>query len=104
MRGERNRIDQHHVCGRARVDTRRFATRHLASRWDRQQPRPSSRCAPTTGPMQEMFDFTYMQGTEPGEWRFTPDFPLPLAFGPHWGTVTPFVLKRGSQFRPRHPV
>jgi len=55
------------------------------------------------GSDQNMFDFTYIQGTAPGEWRFTPDFPLPLAFGPNWGTVTPFVLKRGSQFRPRPP-
>ena len=23
-----------------------------------------------------------------------------MAFGPHWGTVTPFVLNRSSQFRP----
>ena len=55
------------------------------------------------GSNQEMFDFTYVPGTEPGEWRFTPDFPLPLAFGPKWGDVTPFVLQRSSQFRPRPP-
>ena len=55
------------------------------------------------GSNQEMADFTYVQGTEPGEWRFTPDFPLPLAFGPKWGEVTPFVLQRSSQFRPRPP-
>jgi hypothetical protein len=47
-------------------------------------------------------DFDYPQGTEPGEWRFTADGP-PLAFGPNWGKVTPFVLKRGSQFRPQAP-
>lgn len=47
-------------------------------------------------------DFDYPQGTEPGEWRFTADGP-PLAFAPYWGQVTPFVLKRGSQFRPRKP-
>ena len=50
-----------------------------------------------------MVDFDFPQGTEPGEWRFTPDFPVQLAFGPHWGKVTPFVLKRGDQFRPRPP-
>jgi hypothetical protein len=55
------------------------------------------------GSNQNMFVFDYKEGTEPGEWRFTPDFPLPLAFGPNWGSVTPFVLKRGSQFRPRPP-
>ena len=55
------------------------------------------------GAAQNMFDFNFPQGTEPGEWRFTPDFPLPLAFGPQWGTVTPFVLHRSSQFRPPPP-
>ena len=48
-------------------------------------------------------DFNYPQGTEPGEWRFTPDFPGQLAFAPNWGNVTPFVLNRGSQFRPPAP-
>jgi hypothetical protein len=47
-------------------------------------------------------DFNYPQGTEPGEWRFTPDSP-PLAFAPYWGSVTPFVLKRSSQFRSQAP-
>ena len=47
-------------------------------------------------------DFAYPQGTEPGEWRFTADGP-PLAFAPSWGQVTPFVLKRGAQFRPQRP-
>jgi hypothetical protein len=47
-------------------------------------------------------DFAYPQGTEPGEWRFTPDAP-PLAFAPDWGNVTPFVLRRSSQFRPSAP-
>ena len=55
------------------------------------------------GADRNMFDFAYTEGTEPGEWRFTPDFPLPLAFGPEWGTVTPFVLRRSSQFRPPPP-
>ena len=55
------------------------------------------------GADQNMFDFAYPQGTEPGEWRFTPDFPAPLAFGPLWGTVTPFVLHHSSQFRPPPP-
>jgi hypothetical protein len=49
-----------------------------------------------------LVDFDYPQGTEPGEWRFTPDSP-PLAFAPSWGRVTPFVLKRSSQFRPQGP-
>ena len=50
----------------------------------------------------EWLDFDYPQGTEPGEWRFTPDGP-PLAFAPGWGQVTPFVLQAGSQFRPQKP-
>jgi hypothetical protein len=50
-----------------------------------------------------LVDFAYPQGTRPGEWRFTPDFPLQLAFAPDWGKVTPFILRRSSQFRPRPP-
>jgi hypothetical protein len=50
-----------------------------------------------------LVDPDYAQGTEPGEWRFTPDFPLQLAFAPDWGKVTPFVLERSSQFRPGAP-
>ena len=55
------------------------------------------------GSDQALLDFDYPQGTEPGEWRFTPDFPFPFAFAPNWGTVTPFVLQRSSQFRPQPP-
>ena len=43
----------------------------------------------------------FPQGTAPGEYRFTPD--RPFAFAPGWGTVTPFVLDRSSQFRPGPP-
>jgi hypothetical protein len=53
------------------------------------------------GSDQNMFDFGYVQGTQPGEWRFTPD--APLAFGPQWGQVTPFVLQKSSQFQPPGP-
>jgi hypothetical protein len=55
------------------------------------------------GSDQNLTDFDYPQGTEPGEWRFTPDFPFPFAFAPGWGNVTPFVLRRSSQFRPPPP-
>ena len=55
------------------------------------------------GADQNLTDFDYPQGTEPGEWRFTPDFPFPFAFAPDWGKVTPFVLHRSSQFRPGPP-
>jgi hypothetical protein len=55
------------------------------------------------GSDQPLLDFDYPQGTEPGEWRFTPDFPFPFAFAPDWGRVTPFVLHRSSQFRPQAP-
>ena len=38
----------------------------------------------------------FEQGTEPGEWRFTPE--RPFAFAPGWGDVDPFALGRASQF------
>ena len=48
-----------------------------------------------------LLDFDYPQGTEPGEYRFTPGFAF--AFAPGWGDVTPFVLDDSSQFRPGPP-
>jgi hypothetical protein len=48
-----------------------------------------------------LLDFAYPQGTNPGEYRFTPGFPF--FFGPGWADVTPFVLHDSSQFRPGPP-
>ena len=48
-----------------------------------------------------LLDFDYPQGTEPGEYRFTPGFNF--VFAPGWADVTPFVLERSSQFRPNPP-
>jgi hypothetical protein len=53
------------------------------------------------GSNQPLVDLAYPQGTQPGEYRFTPGFPF--AFAPGWGNVTPFVLKHSSQFRPSPP-
>lgn len=46
-------------------------------------------------------DTAYPQGTQPGEYRFTPG--TPFAFAPGWGDVTPFVLKSSAQFRAAPP-
>ena len=47
-------------------------------------------------------DPTYQEGTAPGEYRYTPG--TPFAFAPHLGEdLIPFVLERGSQFRPGPP-
>jgi hypothetical protein len=48
-----------------------------------------------------LFDSGYPQGTDPGEYRFTPGFTF--VFAPGWADVTPFVLKDSSQFRPGPP-
>lgn len=40
---------------------------------------------------------TYVEGTQPGQYRFTPPFDFVLA--PHWRRVTPFALASASQFR-----
>ena len=50
---------------------------------------------------QTVLDFAYPQGTEPGQYRFTP--PSTFAFLPQWGNVRPFVLKSGDQFWPGRP-
>src|ERR1700745_245774 len=44
----------------------------------------------------------YIPGTKPGEYCPTPPDFAP-AFNPHWGGVTPFVLKSSAQFRPADP-
>jgi hypothetical protein len=48
-----------------------------------------------------LFDSSYPQGTDPGEYRFTPGFMF--VFAPGWADVTPFVLNDSSQFRPGPP-
>jgi PAP2 superfamily/Vanadium chloroperoxidase N-terminal domain len=40
---------------------------------------------------------TYIEGTQPGQYRFTP--PFNFAAAPHWRQVTPFALTSASQFR-----
>jgi hypothetical protein len=46
-------------------------------------------------------DSTYTEGTDPGEYRFTPGYNF--VFAPGWARVTPFVLNHASQFRPNRP-
>ena len=43
----------------------------------------------------------YQQGTEPGQWRFTPD--RPFAFAPGWGHVHPFALRGDQAFHVDRP-
>jgi hypothetical protein len=44
----------------------------------------------------------FVAGTQPGDYRPTPpNFPAPVFTT--WGTVTPFVLRSGRQFRPAPP-
>ena len=48
-----------------------------------------------------LVDPAFVQGTEPGQWRFTPD--RPFAFLPNWGKLKPFTLSASSQFGPSGP-
>jgi hypothetical protein len=41
----------------------------------------------------------YVPGLDPGDWRPDPISQSPVALGAQWGTVTPFVLSSGDQFR-----
>jgi membrane-associated phospholipid phosphatase len=44
----------------------------------------------------------FVPGTNPGDYRPTPpNFPAPVFT--NWGTITPFVLRSGQQFRPPAP-
>lgn len=49
----------------------------------------------------EFLDFSYQEGTTPGEYRFTHG--QPFAAAPGWGRVTPFALADANQFLPRPP-
>jgi hypothetical protein len=44
----------------------------------------------------------FTAGSQPGDYRPTPPNFAPPVFT-HWGDVTPFVLRRGAQFRPAPP-
>ena len=44
----------------------------------------------------------YPQGTQPGQWRFTPE--RPFAFAPGWGSVRTFGLTGAGQFRVAPPL
>jgi hypothetical protein len=46
-------------------------------------------------------DFSYVPGSNPGDFQLIPGFPFAAA--PSWGKVTPFVLRASSQFRPPAP-
>ena len=53
------------------------------------------------GSNQPLVDPAFPQGTDPGEWRFTPG--TPFAFGPGWRDVDPFVLSSADQILPPPP-
>lgn len=48
-----------------------------------------------------LFVEDYAQGTEPGQWRFTPD--RPFAFAPGWASVKPFALRGEAAFHVAQP-
>jgi hypothetical protein len=45
---------------------------------------------------------TYTPGSDPGDWQLTPPLARPPLV-PHWGSVTPFTMTSGDQFRPEGP-
>jgi hypothetical protein len=45
---------------------------------------------------------TYTPGNDPGDWQLTPPLNRPPLV-PHWGSVTPFTMTSGDQFRPAGP-
>ena len=50
-----------------------------------------------------LVDPNFLQGTAPGQWRFTPGSP-PVAFAAGWAQVTPFAMRDAAQFRPGPPL
>ncbi|MBI5612186.1 MAG: phosphatase PAP2 family protein [Gammaproteobacteria bacterium] len=45
----------------------------------------------------------FITNNDPGKWRQDPISQIPLALGAHWGSVKPFVIKSGDQFRAPPP-
>ncbi|HEV7391115.1 MAG TPA: phosphatase PAP2 family protein [Burkholderiales bacterium] len=45
----------------------------------------------------------FITSNDPGKWRQDPISQIPLAYGSHWGGVTPFVIVSGAQFRAAPP-
>jgi hypothetical protein len=45
----------------------------------------------------------FVTSGDPGKWRQDPISEGPLALGAHWGSVRPFVLRSGDQFRAPKP-
>jgi hypothetical protein len=45
----------------------------------------------------------FITSGDPGKWRQDPISVTPLALGAHWGSVRPFVLQSGDQFRAPKP-
>lgn len=41
----------------------------------------------------------FIPSNDPGKWRQDPISQIPVALGAKWGSVTPFVLQSGTQFR-----
>ena len=44
-------------------------------------------------------DIDYVASNQPGHWRQDPVSLIPIAMGAYWGSVKPFVLRTGQQFR-----
>ena len=50
-----------------------------------------------------LLEFSYPEGTQPGEYRHTAPF-TSFVLAPGWAKITPFVLTDATQHRPRPAV
>ena len=48
-------------------------------------------------------DTDFLTSNAPGKWRQDPISQIPIAYGLHWGSVTPFVIASAAQFRAAPP-
>ena len=73
--------------------------------WAGVQRRRSCRCAPATAHIhpEPRIGVDYFTSDAPGHWRRAAVGGSPVALGARWGSVRPFVLERGSQFRTPPP-
>ncbi|MCA1579950.1 MAG: phosphatase PAP2 family protein [Acidobacteria bacterium] len=67
---------------------RRAAAAILAKRADDHSQHPEDRMG-----------IEFLPNEDAGKWRQDPISQAPIALGSHWGGVTPFVMRSGSQFR-----
>jgi hypothetical protein len=85
-------VRQRHVDGRARTAGIELGRKAAAAILARRASDGSQHAEPR-------MDVDFIASDRPGHWRQDPVSLIPIAMGAHWGSVKPFALRSGQQFR-----